>query len=137
MNRNCSLRRMKPTWNGSENIWSRVYAGDINAFNRHSFRQLDSFDQFAFAGTGSEGGFSGYTEKLLWMDFVSLRLQEILAEIKAVIRASGDMHPVHVNPACLAAQHVSARPIDLGRRPAGGFHGLLGPSLLALHPLPE
>jgi beta-galactosidase len=79
----------------------RTYDGDIAALNRHSFRQLDSFDQFSFAGTGSEGGFSGYTERLLWMDFVSSRLQEILAEIKAVIRASGDVHPVHVNPHAL------------------------------------
>jgi len=79
----------------------RVYAGDITAFNRHSFRQFDSFDQFVFSGTGSEGGFGGYKEKLLWMDFVSLRLLEILADIKSVIRLSGDMHPVHVNPHAL------------------------------------
>jgi beta-galactosidase len=50
----------------------RVFAGDIAAFNRRSFRQLDSFDQFAFAGSGSEGGFSGYTEQLLWVVSVYL-----------------------------------------------------------------
>ena len=72
------------------------YSGDIAALNRRSFQQYDSFDQVSFAGT--EGGFSGYTGRLTWLNFMGYRLQEILAEIKAVIRASGDTHPVHVNP---------------------------------------
>jgi beta-galactosidase len=36
-----------------------------------------------------------------WLDFVENRLLETLSEIKAVIRASGDTHPVHVNPHAL------------------------------------
>ncbi len=72
------------------------YGGDISALNRRSFQQYESFDQVTFVGT--EGGFSGYTGRLTWLEFVGYRLQEILAEIKAVIRASGDAHPVHVNP---------------------------------------
>jgi beta-galactosidase len=62
---------------------------------------LDSFDQVAFAGTGAEGGFSGYTERLDWLDFVGYCLLETLSEIKEVVRASGDTNPVHVNPHAL------------------------------------
>ncbi len=77
------------------------YAGDISALNRCSFRQLDSFDQVAFPGSGAEGGFLGYTERLDWMDFVSSRLLEVLSIIQTVIRGSGDTHPIHVNPHAL------------------------------------
>jgi beta-galactosidase len=77
------------------------YAGDINALNRRSYQQLNSFDQIAFTGNGTGGGFSGYTERMDWLDFVDTRLREILSDIKAVIRASGDTHPVHVNPHAL------------------------------------
>jgi len=81
------------------------YGGDIAALNRSSFQQYDSFDQVSLAGT--EGGFSGYTGRLTWLNFMGYRLQEILAEIKAVIRASGDTHPVHVNPHGLVNDMVS------------------------------
>ena len=74
------------------------YAGDIKALNRRSYRQWDSFDQVAFPASGAEGGFSGYTERLDWMDFVGSRLLEILSAVKAIIQASGDTHPIHVNP---------------------------------------
>jgi beta-galactosidase len=72
------------------------YAGDIEALNRRSFQQLDSFSDVTLADT--EGGFSGYTGRLNWLDFLVYRLMEILAEIKATLRATGDRHPVHVNP---------------------------------------
>ena len=72
------------------------YAGDIEALNRRSYQQLDSFSEVTLAGT--EGGFSGYTGRLNWLDFMVYRLMEILAEIKETLRATGDRHPVHVNP---------------------------------------
>ena len=75
---------------------AQVYGGDIEQLNRRSYQVYDSFDEVSFAGT--EGGFSGYTGRLNWLNFVVYRLQEILAEIKAVIRAAGDSHPIHVNP---------------------------------------
>jgi beta-galactosidase len=77
------------------------YGGDIASLNRHYYRQVESFDQVGFAGTGTEGGFSGYTERLDWLDFVGQRLLEILSGIKAVIRACNDKHPIHVNPHAL------------------------------------
>jgi hypothetical protein len=72
------------------------YAGDIEALNRRSFQQLDSFSEVTLDDT--EGGFSGYTGRLNWLDFVVYRLMEILAEIQSTLRATGDRHPVHVNP---------------------------------------
>ena len=72
------------------------YAGDIEALNRRSFQQLEAFSELTLADT--EGGFSGYTGRLNWLDFVVYRLMEILAEIQSTLRATGDRHPVHVNP---------------------------------------
>ncbi len=72
------------------------YAGDIEALNRRSFQQLVSFAEVAFPP--NEGEFNDYTARLDWLDFQVERLMEILAEIKELIRASGDNHPVHVNP---------------------------------------
>lgn len=72
------------------------YGGDIENLNRRSFQQLDSFAEVSFAGT--EGGFSAYTGRLNWLNFMVYRLQEILSDIKEIIRASGDRHPIHVNP---------------------------------------
>ena len=57
------------------------YGGDIEALNRRSFQQLDSFSEVTLADT--EGGFSGYTGRLNWLDFMVYRLMEILVEIKA------------------------------------------------------
>jgi beta-galactosidase len=79
----------------------RRYGGDIASLNRRYYRQVESFNQVGFAGTGSEGAFGGYTERLDWLDFVGQRLLETLSEIKAVIRACGDTHPIHVNPHAL------------------------------------
>jgi hypothetical protein len=72
------------------------YAGDIEALNRRSYQQLDSFSEVTLAGT--EGGFSGYTGRVNWFDFLVYRLMEILSEIQSTLRATGDRHPVHVNP---------------------------------------
>jgi beta-galactosidase len=72
------------------------YGGDIALLNRRSFQQLDTFAEVSLAGT--EGGFSGYTGRLNWLDFMGYRLQEILTELQGCLRATGDLHPVHVNP---------------------------------------
>jgi hypothetical protein len=53
------------------------YGGDIEALNRRSFQQLDSFTELTLAG--SEGGPSGYTGRVNWLDFMVYRLMEILA----------------------------------------------------------
>ena len=79
----------------------RRHGGDIAAFNRRSFRQLDSFDQLTFPAEGSEGSFSSYSDRLDWWDFAAARLLEILSEIKAEIRTCGDTYPIHVNPHAL------------------------------------
>ena len=75
---------------------SQKYNGEIEQLNRRSFQQLDSFDELSFSA--GEGGFSAYTGRLNWLEFMAFRMIEVLARIKEIIRATGDTHPVHVNP---------------------------------------
>jgi len=84
---------------------SQKYGGDIERLNRLSFQQLDSFDEVSFSA--AEGGFSAYTGRLNWLNFMAYRLMEVLARIKDIVRSTGDQHPVHVNPhGLLSANYV-------------------------------
>lgn len=81
------------------------YNGDIEQLNRRSFQQLDSFDEVAFSA--GEGGFSAYTGRLNWLNFMVFRLMEVLTRIKEIIVATGDTHPMHVNPHGLVSDMYS------------------------------
>lgn len=72
------------------------YVGDIGRLNARTYQQFSSFEQVSFPSM--ERNFEGYTERLDWLYFSVYRLQEMLADIKKVIRDTGDAHPVHVNP---------------------------------------
>ena len=81
------------------------YDGDIEQLNRRSFQQLDSFDEVTFSA--GEGGFSAYTGRLNWLNFMVFRLMEVLTRIKEIIIAAGDTHPMHVNPHGLVSDMYS------------------------------
>jgi len=81
------------------------YHGDIEQLNRRSFQQLDSFDEVTFSA--AEGGFSAYTGRLNWLNFMVFRLMEVLTRIKEIIIATGDTHPMHVNPHGLVSDMYS------------------------------
>ena len=72
------------------------YRGDIQQLNMGAFQRLDRFDEISFPSV--ESGFSSYIGRLNWLHFNVYRMQQVLAEIKDVIRETDNTHPVHVNP---------------------------------------
>ncbi len=72
------------------------YSGDIGRLNARTYQQFTHFEQVSFPSL--DKSFGGYTERLDWLHFCVYRLQEVLADIKQVIRDTGDTRPVHVNP---------------------------------------